>query len=73
MIRELYGHWKKLGRALELSTRYLEDDIPEELDPAERFRTVLQRWNTTADDASVAILNNKLEELGLEEFIPHAQ
>ena len=68
ITEELFPFWEKLGKALKVQNRFLEEDLP--ADPAERLKTILREWRTTGDHPSVSTLNKKLEQLGLKDFIP---
>ena len=68
IIKELFPFWEKLGKALKLPNQFLEEGLP--ADSAERLRAVLREWRAMEDHPSVSILNKRLEQLGLKNFIP---
>ena len=67
IIEELFPFWEKLGKALKIPNRFLED-LP--ADPADRLKAILSKWQTTEDHPLVSTLNKKLKQLGLNDFIP---
>ena len=68
---KLFPLWEKFGKALKLSSSFLEkaySDYP--TNPAERLRAILREWRATADYPSLSTLDKILEQLGLANIIP---
>ena len=68
---QVYPFWDKLGKALGLSSQFLDYNLvlsPDQ-DPDKRLRVILKKWRDTADDPSVSQLNRIYNQLGLAEYI----
>ena len=70
-MEKLFPLWEKFGKALNLSSSFLENTYSNfPADPAERLRAILREWRDTTDHPSLSTLDKTLEQLGLVNSIP---
>ena len=70
----MFGHWEKLGKALNLEEQWLHeifDEFP--MDPAKRLRVILRKWRDTTDYPSLSTLHVAIKQLGLNALVPRTR